>query len=193
MGLSNDDKRRFVESHRAGQMSHCVEILHRSLDTDAFRFFRRKVGSEDAARELVQQIWLVVAKEIERLNHPMRVEGWFWRIARSLRSGHHRGTSRDRRLSERVQQEVAPVTAEEPPADEEPLFFGSVAKEQIEQAIDSLPFESQVIVRNKYFKGKRYKEIAEFLDCSPERVRKIAQRARDTIRSLVGVADAQPE
>jgi RNA polymerase sigma-70 factor (ECF subfamily) len=156
-----------------------LEVLYRDVGPDVLRFLRRSLASAADADELLQESFLVVARDYAALENARSQRAWLIGIARKLVSSHRRRSAIRRTLSLTDEPVATPPTPEQ---DE---------MESIRSAIAGLPTAQQEVLQLRLTDDLSYAEIAEALGIPIGTVRSRIHTAVATIRRRQN-ADARP-
>jgi len=147
-----------------------LEVLYRDVGPDVLRFLRRWVASAADAEELLQETFLVVARDYASLESARSQRAWLIGIARKLVSSHRRRSAIRRTLNLTEEPVATPTTPEQ---DE---------LESIRSAIAGLPMAQQDVLHLRITDDLSYAEIAEALGVPIGTVRSRLHTAMATIR-----------
>ncbi len=152
------------------------------IGPSALRFARTFTGSEDEARDLVQEAWLVVLDHEGPL--PLSenaARGWIFEILRRLAAIRIRTTSRRSGLLERFRGDV-PGAA---PAEEAGLDERFLAREILRCIDDLAPLQRKVLIA-RILEGRTVRETAEQLGKAEGTVKASLSRAVRSLRVSLG-------
>lgn len=139
-----------------------------------YRFAYRLTGSAADAEDLVQETFLVAHQKLHHLRDPERVGYWLLRILRNCWSG---------QLSHRLPTEsIAVEEIAEEPADW-PDGPDELDRERLLSLLGTMPEEYREALLLFYFRGLRYREIADVLDCPIGTVMSRIARGKAYLRS----------
>ncbi|GMU33694.1 MAG: DNA-directed RNA polymerase sigma-70 factor [Planctomycetia bacterium] len=147
-----------------------LELLYRDVGPDVLRFLRRFLASAADADELLQETFLVVARDDAALESARSQRAWLIGIARNLVSAHRRRSAVRRTLSLMTEPVATPPKNE---GDE---------LESIRSAIAGLPAAQQEVLQLRLADDLSYAEIAEALGIPIGTVRSRLHTAIATIR-----------
>lgn len=71
-------------------MKHALEQIWNELAEKLRRFIRRRVANEAAAEDILQDVFLKLAKRAEELPEPAKLQGWVFLITRNAIIDHYR-------------------------------------------------------------------------------------------------------
>lgn len=135
----------------------------------------RRVGSEDAADDILQDVFLKIQLKIGQLRDPDKVNAWIYQIARRAITDHYR------RQSSVTIVEGSP--AEDAGSAEHDLN-GQLAA-WLPSAIELLPEKYRQAVYLTEIEGLSQKELAERLGISYSGAKSRVQRGREKLKEVV--------
>lgn len=162
---------------------------HLDGDPDAFRVlyetYRDKVyasayrilGEENAAADLVQEVFVKIHGELRRFKFESKFSTWLFRVAVNHALNRASETARHARIEERL--------ARDGRGDPGGTKEGRPLDEQVQRAILGLSPKLRAIVGLRYLEGLSYEEIAEVLDLSMGTVKSRLFLAHETLRDLL--------
>jgi RNA polymerase sigma factor (sigma-70 family) len=136
-------------------------------------YVRRVTGEDDAAQDIVQDVWLRVLRGIGRLREPSRLRPWLFGIAR-------------RAVVDRWRERYAdPVDSAVDPASlpvEQPVPDLENDLDSLEQEVGRLPLLEREVVSLFYLRELSLAEVAEVLGVPVGTVKSRLFRARQSLR-----------
>ena len=132
-------------------------------------------GDEHAAREVVQETLLRVARHVRRFDDERAWWDWLARLARTAAADHGRKGSRYLRFLERFTQHA------EPPAPPDDDRLASTLEAELER----LPAAERELLRAKYHEGRSVRDLAAAQGVSEAAIESRLARARTTLREQV--------
>jgi RNA polymerase sigma factor (sigma-70 family) len=141
-------------------------------------FVRRLTGDEEAARDIMQDVWLRVLRGIGRLREPARLRAWLFTIAR-------------RAVMDRLRAQYAEPVAEE---DDEALAGVAAtddvdasadldeARDLLELELPRLPIVEREVLTLFYLRELTLSEVAGLLELPVGTIKSRLFRARRTLR-----------
>lgn len=94
--------------HRRG-VPDALEALVALWERPLYYYLRKLVGSEEEAREIAQETWLIALRKIRSLRDPAAFPAWLYRIARSQVASHFRSSPRFVPLPDESAPDAIPV------------------------------------------------------------------------------------
>jgi len=148
-------------------------LFHRHR-TRVFRYLRRAVGSDDAAEDLSQEVFLRVVRGLPSYQDRELETAWVFRIVRRVLADHWR------RPLARAEAEIEDVDngAGGVPATQ-------VMRVSLDQAIERLSPLNREILLMREVVGMSYEEIASALELSLAAVRNRLARTRERLQATV--------
>ncbi|MFG0256955.1 MAG: RNA polymerase sigma factor [Phycisphaerales bacterium JB043] len=132
------------------------------------------LGHEDDARDVVQDVWIGVARTIRRLEDPASFRAWVYRIVTNKSADRIRKLQRDRRATE-----IRAETERHARAD----ATDTVA--MVRDAIEQMPLEQQVLMRLHYLDGLGVRELGVVFDIPPGTVKSRLFHARKRLARII--------
>ncbi len=136
------------------------------------RHARRLVGREDAALDVVQETWLVVARGVGALRDPLRLRGWLYGIVTRCAADWQRRRARD-----------ATEELDADPRDDDEVPSESI--DDVRRALRRLPRERRALLSLRYVDELDLAEIAEALGVPVGTVGSRLHHARAELRALL--------
>jgi RNA polymerase sigma-70 factor (ECF subfamily) len=146
-----------------------------------FRLVRRRVASDDEARDLVQQTLLHMHRARNDFRPDSRVRPWLFTIAVNLVREHYR--KRGRRREQALDPE-APIAAG-PDASPDALDESRERAVRVRAALAQLPEQQREVIELHWFEHSPYEEIAAIVGASVAAVRVRAHRGYLRLRELL--------
>lgn len=145
-----------------------------------WRYVRRVSGSDEAAADLVQDVWLRVIRGIVRLREPASLRAWLFGIAR-------------RALMDRMRDKyAAPVMVETDLAavadDTDVDLEVEDDRARLHEELAKLPVIEREVLSLFYLKELSLLEIAQILDIPPGTVKSRLFKARRVLRARLETA-----
>jgi RNA polymerase sigma-70 factor (ECF subfamily) len=191
--MDNTD-RNLIDAHCQGSKTAFTELVRR-YGEGLFGYLIRMSGNRDQAEDLVQETF----KRVHEKAHTFRgtqLKNWLFTIATRVAIDSLRKRKRIRLVSLNQQADCADEACEQletlavadnscEPSQEVVL---TEQKEQVRQAIESLPARQRATLVLAYYQELSYREVAEVLGCSigtvkaqmSRALRTLAQRLPDT-------------
>ena len=141
---------------------------HKSLLQYACKFS----GSEEVAKEAVQEAWLETAKNIRKLSDPRAFRSWLykkvrWRVVDEIRQ---------RRLDEQLPEELS---------DTEPDKSDDEAGDLVAKGLKRLPLLEREMIQLFYLDDMSVNEIAAVMDIPNGTVKSRLNRARNLLKQRI--------
>lgn len=136
-------------------------------------FFRKRVANEAVADDLLQEVWIKVAKKLSVLPAVERTDAWLYQIARNVLTDFYRR-----------QKETAELP-DELPAEPDETSVQTLREElnsYIQEVVDSLDEPGRTALRMTLYDGLSQVELARHLGLSVSAAKSRVQRARAEVR-----------
>lgn len=150
-----------------------VEVLWREFAQPLRRFLRARTRNEADADDLLQEVFMRIHKSITSLQHPAKLQGWVYRIARNAVIDYYRARS----IAAPVERAALAV---------DPEGFGVVdLTPTLKRFVADLPpAYREPLVRHE-FQDEPLQEIATQLGLSLTAVKSRVRRARLMLREML--------
>src|SRR5262249_6301478 len=139
-----------------GEPAAFAELV-REMERPLLYYAAKMLRDEDAALDVLQNLWLLAFRKIRRLEEPAAVRTWLYRLAHSLAVDR----IREHRSQQRAEQEWAEAL---PEADEQPSFDEEDAA-ALHRALDQLDAPQREVLVLQFLEGWSVGEIASVLGC----------------------------
>lgn len=163
-----------MAEYAAGRVE-AFEELFRRYEQTAYAFFVKRVGSQDQARDLYQELFLRVHRGRHAYDPRRPFTPWFFQIA-------HRLLVDDFRRAFRHHETLLGNVLDSAAGGEDSLPIRC----DLEQMMSGLSAEEQYVLRSAKLTGDGYREIAADLGKSVDAIKKIASRAMEKLRHCAG-------
>ena len=147
--------------------------LYRRHNPPLGYYLRRLTGSDSAADDVQQEVWLTVVRQLPRLKSPEAFTVWLYRIARS--KALNRLADQQRHVALEEDSAAAPDAP-----DDEPLSPQDAAR--VHQALGTLSPEHRDVLLLRFMEDLSYEQIAEVAGCSVGTVRSRIHYAKRALR-----------
>jgi len=155
---------------------HAFRELYNAYSGAMYNICLRMTGQPADAEDILQEAFMQVFKNIERLENAVAVTAWIKRIVVNHCLSHLR--------KKKVYfEEVDNVDIEEESVVDEENFAWTVAA--IKEAIHVLPHGYRTVLNLYIFEQYSHKEIATMLDISESTVKTQYMRAKDKVRQII--------
>ncbi len=183
-----EEDRALVERARSGD-KHAFRVLVQKHQRRAFSVALGLLRDENDAREIVQEAFIRVYRNLARFEGSSSFFTWLYRIITNLAIDHRRKPSRrDHESLEGSQSDdEAPLQLVAPPnADPGELVHRQQLGESIQRALDALPPYHRAVILMREVEGLSYQEMAEAMSVSKGTIMSRLFHARQKLqRALV--------
>jgi RNA polymerase sigma-70 factor (ECF subfamily) len=135
-------------------------------------FLARMIGADQAADDLLQEVWLDVYRGVARLAEPGAFPAWLYRIAR------HRALGELRKRRQPLASLEGIDLAEQGEGDD----FSAEDAERVHAALGQLAPEHREVLLLRFFEGMAYEDIARVIGCHVGTVRSRLHYAKRALR-----------
>jgi RNA polymerase sigma-70 factor (ECF subfamily) len=180
-----NEERLLIERIRRGDGYAFTELVTRYLDP-VTRFAFYLLGSEDAAEDVAQQVFVSVWERRETLDTVLSLKAYLFRAVRNRAFDERKAMQVRERYRASVQNEVGTGLQSGAVASPEDTILNA---ETIRAAMKELPERRQLVLRLRIEDELTHAEIGEILGISPQAAQVLAGRARAELRIKIGVFD----
>lgn len=160
-----------------------LEDIYRDHAPALFRFLIRLTGNEAETKDLLQEIFIRLAKSPRMLDDVSATRSYLFRLAHRLVIDRHR-REQTRQLYEYRANEEQPSSSHPDPVTDDAAWL----RKTLTASLDALPSEQKAVVVLKVWEEMTFVEIAEVLDISANtvasRYRYALDKLRDELRPL---------
>ena len=155
-----------------------LEDIYREHAPALFRFLFRLTGNEIETRDLLQEIFIRLAKSPDLLKGVAAPRSYLFRLGHRLVIDHYRRDETRQRYDDRAYQEREPFAGAEP-SNEDAAWLGKI----LATSLDNLPAEQKAVVILKVWEEMTFADIASVLDIPPNTAASRYRYALDKLRS----------
>jgi RNA polymerase sigma-70 factor (ECF subfamily) len=152
-----------------------TETIWSQLSDDLRRFIRRRVADDHVADDLLQETFLRIHRNVDRLEDSDRLAAWVYQIARNVIQDHYRAKNGNVSLTDND-------VAEENDGND---HLKASAGLWLEELIGQLPPTYQEAVRLSEIEGLPQHEVADRLGLSVSGAKSRIQRGRVMLRGVL--------
>lgn len=177
--MSDED---LVSAYVAGREPAFRELHDRYANRLGY-FILRKTGARDRVSDLLQDVWVRVARHLHRFDTTKKFSTWVYTIAANLCKNELRDRSRSRFISaeslvppeDRGTRQVEFADSRMAP---DRLFQKRHLQRLVEETVHQLPRHQELVFRLRELNGRSYREVAEILGLNLGTVKSRLHRAR---------------
>lgn len=151
------------------------EELIRGWERRLFVYVRKLVTDEEAAWQVLQDVWLRVLRGVARLQDPRRFRTWVYQITRRAAMDH---------LRQRYAQ-VGPLDDDATPAVDDDSLQKFDDAERVHHAMTGLPLASREVLTLFFLNDLTIGETAEVLGIPPGTVKSRLHQAKRALRQAL--------
>lgn len=160
-----------------------LEEVYRDHALALFRFLIRLTGNETETRDLLQEVFIRLAKAPRLLEGIVAPQSYLYRLAHRLAIDRYRREETRQRYDDRTYQEGEVFAQPEPLADDAAWLRKTLAV-----SLEKLPTEQKAVVILKVWEELTFAEIAEVLEIpantAASRYRYALDKLREELRPL---------
>jgi len=193
--LPNLNERTLVAEAQAGNRAAFEELVHR-FDRDVLRLALNLMKRPEDARDVYQEAFLKVYRNLHRFRFECSFYTWLYRIVTNVCLDHLR---RRQARPEDQAPEINSGNHEEgitdfferqrerrPTLDPERQFFGKEIQARITSAMERLSPRERIVFELKHYQGLKLRAIGDALGTTEETVKNSLFRATRKLRSQLG-------
>jgi RNA polymerase sigma-70 factor, ECF subfamily len=182
--------RELIISIIAGDKS-AFEVLLRRYDEKVLSIAYGYVGSEEDAKDIYQEVFLKVYKNLSRFEFRSEFSTWLYRITVNTclsyksknKNSHLTSLDTDNITENGNRYSLKETISSESHTDT--AIMSSELKQKIREAVEKLPPKQKMIFTLRYFHEHKIKEIAEIMKCSEGTVKKLLSVAIGKMRENI--------
>jgi len=152
--------------------------LVREMERPLMYFVAKLIGDQDAALDVLQEVWLKTFRTIGRLAKPQQLRPWLYQLARGLAIDRVR---KDRADTRREQEHAADPTV----WTDEPIF-GVEEADAVHRALDALDLKYREVLVLHFLEELSVSEVAVIVNCPEGTVKSRLYHAKKVLRSALG-------
>ena len=194
--LSGHTERTLVAEAQAGNRAAFEELVHR-YDRDVLRLALNLMKRPEDARDVYQEAFLKVYRNLHRFRFECSFYTWLYRIVTNVCLDQLR-----RRQARPEDQAPEPGSAhheegiadfferqreQRPALDPERQFFGKEIRRRLAAAMERLSPRERIVFELKHYQGLKLRAIGDALGTTEETVKNSLFRATRKLRSQLGV------
>ena len=195
MSLANSDDAALVREAQAGNRAAFEELVHR-YDRDVLRLALNLMRRTEDARDVYQEAFLKVYRNLHRFRFECSFYTWLYRIVTNVCLDHLR--RRQARPEDQApelraaQQEDASTDfferqrEQRPTLDPERHLLGEEIKKRLASAMERLSARERIVFEMKHYQGLKLRAIGDALGTSEETVKNSLFRATRKLRNELG-------
>ena len=195
MSLANSDDAALVREAQAGNRAAFEELVHR-YDRDVLRLALNLMRRTEDARDVYQEAFLKVYRNLHRFRFECSFYTWLYRIVTNVCLDHIR--RRQARPEDQApelraaQQEDASTDfferqrEQRPTLDPERHLLGEEIKKRLASAMERLSPRERIVFEMKHYQGLKLRAIGDALGTSEETVKNSLFRATRKLRNELG-------
>jgi len=195
MSLANSDDAALVREAQAGNRAAFEELVHR-YDRDVLRLALNLMKRTEDARDVYQEAFLKVYRNLHRFRFECSFYTWLYRIVTNVCLDHIR--RRQARPEDQApelraaQQEDASTDfferqrEQRPTLDPERHLLGEEIKKRLASAMERLSARERIVFEMKHYQGLKLRAIGDALGTSEETVKNSLFRATRKLRNELG-------
>ena len=172
--------------------AEAFEALVRTYDQNVLRIAMNLLRSPEDARDIYQEAFLRVYKNLHAFRFDCSFHTWLYRIVTNICLDHLRKRKVRREESTIVDTPEGPLDRMEqfaqngPGSDPERHAWNRQLQERISSALEDLSPRERMVFELRHYQGLRLRNIGEMLGTSEEAAKNCLFRATQKMRSILG-------
>jgi len=192
--LPDLDDKTLVAEAQAGNRAAFEELVHR-YDRDVLRLARNLMKRPEDARDVYQEAFLKVYRNLHRFRSECSFYTWLYRIVTNVCLDHLRrrqarpedqAPENSAYLEEGVTDFFERQREHRPTLDPERTLFGLEIKARIAVAMERLSPRERIVFEMKHYQGLKLRAIGDVLGTTEETVKNSLFRATRKLRNALG-------
>jgi RNA polymerase sigma-70 factor (ECF subfamily) len=160
------------QSGEAGAFEDLLAVMERPL----LYYATKLLGNEEAALDVLQDVWVSVFRNLRRLRDPASLRPWLYRLTHGVAVDRIR-VSASRERAEEAHSELFPEVAE-------PSFSQEDA-DAIHEALDQLELKHREVLVLHFLEDFSIAEIAVVVDCPEGTVKSRIYHAKKAMKEIL--------
>lgn len=156
-----------------------TESIWKEFDSKLRLFILKRVDDEDAAEDVLQEVYLKIHSNIQTLRDETKLQSWLYQIVRNAIIDHYRYQRTIGKLTETLASSVDPG---ENDGDHDSIIE---LYQSIESMIHHLPHKYREALVLTEYQGLSQKEMAERLGISLAAAKSRVRRAKEKLRDIL--------
>ncbi|MCA9259421.1 MAG: sigma-70 family RNA polymerase sigma factor [Planctomycetales bacterium] len=162
---------------QAGDDPQAYHDLVAEFERPLLYFSARLLGDENAALDVLQQVWWTAFRRLRRLEHPEQLRRWLYTVARAAAIDMIRKRDATYRQEREYAQEVAESVCE-------PEFDDSTA-EAIHEGLGALPLALREVLTLHFLEELPVVDVAAIVGCPVGTVKSRLYHAKRQLRKIL--------
>ena len=149
-----------------------------------YNYTRHYLKDNDLAQDAWQEVYVLVLKNLHKLNDPTLFIAWLNRITfhvcYDINQKYRLGNSQP--MASEDLEIISPVSSADNP---EEIYQNKESLDAINQALNALPFHEKEVVIMRYFNNMKLEEIANSIDVSLSSVKRYLVSAQKKLKKIL--------
>lgn len=173
--LSDNELIKLIRQDNSERYAEIIERYQGKL----FAYIYRLVGSRDEAEDLLQDVFIKAYRNLKSYDAERKFSSWIYRIAHNEAVNHIKRRSLKRFIPwedvTATKDKLEMSSAEE---DAQSSWIRKETSQEVDQAINRLPFKYKQVLVLRYYSDKSYEEISAILSRPVNTVGTLINRAK---------------
>lgn len=159
-----------------------LDVLYRRYAQKVSRYCQKIVQEEEEAKDIAEDVFVQVFEKLKDLRNPATFQAWLFRIAHNKSINACLRKDHIKTVPEENLQALSDAQEEEQPESLEALLV------RMNNAIDALPIDMQLLLKEKYLNGDSIETLMLRYHLSESAVKMRLSRARGKAKALLSRA-----
>ncbi len=159
-----------------GEPEAFAELVH-EMESPLLYFAQKLLKNEDAAFDVLQEVWLKAFRTVRRLENPWMIRSWLYGMARGLAIDRIRKNQSEERM-ERAYADHRETAVEEP-------SFATEDASAVHRALDAIAVRHREVLVLCFLEEMSIAEIASVVGCPQGTVKSRIYHAKQALKSVL--------
>jgi RNA polymerase sigma-70 factor (ECF subfamily) len=155
--MTNASDEELLTRFRSGD-ERALQAVCQRYETPLFQFLVGLLRDHHQAEDVLQETFVRALERLDEVD-PNHLRGWLFTVA------YHQAMLVKRRLKRQALADAAPELSADPGPGPARLAEQQEEAQRLRDLLDQLPAGQREVIRQRVYEGKRFREIAEAMDC----------------------------
>lgn len=161
-----------------------IEKIWTAIHGKLYGFIFKYVNNDDDVNDIIQDTFIKVKTNIDKLKNPSKLESWIFQIARNTMQDYFRQQNKSTSFNDN-RSDILMEMATSDEGDSTIISQTQMFSDYAGLVISQLPENYEVAVRRVDIEGKSTKQLAEELNISVSGAKSRVQRGRKMVKEIV--------
>lgn len=154
-----------------------VTNIYKQFHTDLLAYVRSKVRSKEDAEDILQNVFIKISSNVNKLNEEVKLKSWIFTITRNAIIDYYRTNANKKKVTVAEEIDENILDADDP----DPT---KGLDQCMNTMIGLLPEEYRDVILDSEIKGMKQKDMAEIYGIAYPSMRSRIQRGRERLKQL---------